>query len=58
MWCYCYRLRAVIDRPPIGERELVPLPELQGFKLLPGAVSIMCSVLYGEGLFHETTYIR
>ncbi|XP_065892661.1 mediator of RNA polymerase II transcription subunit 19-like [Dysidea avara] len=32
-------LRAVIDRPPVGgERELVPLSELQGFKLLPGAL--------------------
>ena len=35
-WC---RLKAVIDRPPIEDREFVPLSELQGFKLLPGAVS-------------------
>jgi len=44
---YCWlfdRLRAVIDRPPIGERELVPLSELQGFKLLPGAVCSVCIV--------------
>ena len=34
-----YRLKAVIDRPPIEDREFAPLSELQGFKLQPGAVS-------------------
>lgn len=35
-----YSLKAVIDRPPIEDREFAPLSELQGFKLLPGAVSL------------------
>ena len=36
-----YSLKAVIDRPPIEDREFAPLSELQGFKLLPGAVSYL-----------------
>ena len=34
-----YSLKAVIDRPTIEDREFAPLSELQGVKLLPGAVS-------------------
>ena len=34
-----YSLKAVIDQPPIEDREFAALSELQGFKLLPGAVS-------------------
>ena len=37
--CAVYSLKAIIDRPPIEDREFAPLSELQGFKLLPGAVS-------------------
>ena len=37
----CCRLRGLIDRPPIGGKEFLPLSgqALLGFRLLPGAVS-------------------
>ena len=41
-------LKAVIDRPPIEDREFAPLSELQGFKLQPGAVSYCDAFLYSK----------
>ena len=37
-------LRALIDKPPIGGKEILPLsgPGLAGFKLHPGSVSDQC----------------
>ena len=43
---YEYRLRTLIDRPPVGGREFMPLSEqvLLGFRLHPGPVSILWCV--------------
>lgn len=36
-------LQGLIDKPPVGGRELAPLTEasLQGFRLMPGSVRLL-----------------
>lgn len=48
-----FSLRSVVDKPPIGEKELLPLTghSLSGFRLNPGPVSVMlysCHVIFHE----------
>ena len=43
-----YSLRSVVDKPPIGGKELLPLTghSLSGFRLNPGPVSVLCSTFF------------
>jgi mediator of RNA polymerase II transcription subunit 19 len=43
-------LRSVIEKPPIGGKELLPLTSIQldGFRLHPGAVSVLLFMIMRE----------
>lgn len=49
-FCIYSSLRSVIEKPPIGGKEILPLTthQLAGFRLHPGPVCIFISFLYAE----------